>query len=705
MSTFANAFSTTTNKTVTENGAVIEATTGQPVLDFSHKVLRSTPVNEITTRINDIIKYCETTNDVNALHDLFVIIFHKRNPRGGEGEKAITYQMLLDMYDHYPITIISMIHLVADFGYYKDLYQIWEKICQNIEVNMQSVTDSDKNKALMFYYNKYNPLIEEIIRYTMVQRDTDLTTINKGDTSISLLGKWIPREGSHFAKKDTWYLYNKEKMLIKKSLIDMLINYMALQSGVTLSPDRKFPAFWYQKYRKGNTLLNQKLNVPEIAMCANRYADIKFEHVASCAMAKYRKAFMNEQLKIVPKPFEEATGNRFPDKVDRVNARNNLKTILQSGASEKLKASVLEPHNIIEKLVSPTLSSMDKQLLIALWEAKKIDVKKHLAEVMEQLKAEGVDLGDLPRPGKLIPMADVSGSMMGNYNSYYGGKATDPSPLMIAVALSIMTSELHEIDSPFRDMLISFTDIPQNFKFRPEQDLLERYQEITKRVGYNTNFRLAIEELLKLCIKNSVKEEDIPDLIVFTDGQFNAWGSYNSNSLPNQGWTTHFQQLSKLWAKAGYTKIPRIIFWNLRGDTPGVQTDALHPGVQMLQGFSPNLLKFVLMGEKYEDTIKIVEVDGKKVEMKVSSVTPWETFRNIVEQSRYDVIRVMLSNSNEKLLKNYNYIAPVTNISSATTQTESKDTNTTNTTIIEIIDDDTYEKISMPVDTDGYQMV
>lgn len=693
MTSFANAFTKTTNKTLTENGTVVEESTGSPVLDFSHKVVRSTPADEITTRIQNIIKYAETNKDVNALHDLFVIMFHKRNPRGGEGEKAITYQMLLDLYDQYPVTVVSLMHLVADFGYYKDLYQIWEKVSNTIKTEVEKAPQADRTKVVRHYYNKYNSLIQEIIRHTLQQRNDDLVTIAKDEKNISLLGKWIPREGSHFAKNAHWYLFNKENMLIKRSLVNMLVYNLAYNSKVTLDPERKFPAYWYQKYRKGNTLLNQKLNVPEIVMCANRYADIKFEHVASRAMAKYRKAFMNEKIKEIPKPYEESTGNRFPDKADRVQARSNLKTMLESNAADKLKASVMEPHEILEKLMAGNLSSMDKQVLIAMWEAKKLDVKKHLKEVMDQLKEQGLDLGDTPRPGKVIPMADVSGSMSG-------------IPIQVAVALSIITAELHEEDSPFRDILISFTDIPQNFKFRADQDLVMRYQEVMRHCGYNTNFRLAQEELLKLCIQNGVKEEDIPDLLVFSDMQFDQWGpgqSYYGYGQPKQqttGWTTHHQQLSKLWAKAGYTKVPRIIYWNLRGSTPGVQTDAQHPGVQMLQGFSPNLIKFVLMGEKYEETTQIVEVDGKQVEMKVSSVTPWKTFRDIVDQSRYDVVRAILSDSNEKLLNNYNYELPSIP-TSANTKVEDKQT--TETTTSDVVD--TFEKVEPPTTTDGFEIV
>lgn len=646
MSTFAQAFNKITNKTSTENGAVVNQSTGNLVLDFSHKVVRGTTNDEIKTRIEEIIKYVNTTNNVNELHDLFVLMFHKRNTRGGEGEKLITYHMVLELYNHYPNTIIKLMSLLADFGYYKDFYQIWETISSLVTNEVEKVEGSEKIRVIEHYFNKYNALIEEIIKHTIMQRNKDLTVISENGKSISLIGKWIPREGSHFAKKCDWFQRNDENILVTRSLIDMMVYELANVNNVVLDVNRKYPSYWYKTYRAGNVQLTKKLDVLEIAMCAGSYSDIKFEQVTSRAMVKYRKAFMNEKLKEVPKPYQETTGNRFPDNVDRVQARKNLKAVLEGKLASKLKATNMEPHEILTKLMSHSLSSMEEEVLTTMWENKKTDVKKHITEVLENMKTLGQDTGSNSGPGKVIPMVDVSGSMMSSYNN-------NPTPLSVAISMGIMTAELHENDSPFKDTLISFTDVPKNFKFTPEQTLKQRYNVVNSYVGYNTNFRLAMETLLKMCIVNNVKEDDIPDLLVFTDGQFDAWG-YSYHQAQKQ-WTTHHEELMKLWATGGYGKIPRIIYWNLRAGTPGVQTDANHPGVQMLQGFSPNLIKFILYGESFGEKTQEIEVDGKIIKMKVSQVTPLETFRAIIDQSKYDIVRCILDDTNEKLLSSYSF--------------------------------------------------
>ncbi len=49
---------------------------------------------------------------------------------------------------------------------------------------------------------------------------------------------------------------------------------------------------------------------------------------------------------------------------------------------------------------------------------------------------------------------------------------------------------------------------------------------------------------------------------------------------------------------------PRIIFWNLRGDTLGSPAKSDDSNVQLLSGFSPSLLKHVMEGE--EEVVKEV---------------------------------------------------------------------------------------------------
>lgn len=631
MASFAQVVNNFTNFSLTENGAVVKATTTSPVLDFSHKTLRKTPFETIRESVHKIIDYAEKNNDVEALHDIIVLIFHKRNCRGGEGEKQVAYDTFLSVYDRYPKTMIEMVTLFGQFGYYKDLFQIWHTICDRMNTDLKT---TDQATCYTQYYNKYNSLIQKLVSHSLETRRSDLTKIlNDEAKHISLIGKWMPREGSHFDQKVYWIVSLGNNNYHKLSMVNMFTYYLHFQnSGKYLNLAKPFPSAIKKEYRQGNTLLTAKLNVPEIYMCAKKYALITHEKVASKAMAKYRKAFLNEKLKEPSTAMESETGNRFPNDPDRVQCRKNLINVLTSDKVTKLKSSVTEPHEIVESLMKGNMSSAEQQLLFALWDNKKTDVMKHINEVIQEKTANGATNLNI---GNLLPMIDVSGSMSGE-------------PMNVAIALGIMCSELHPKESPLHNVVMSFTDLPALYKFTDTDNLSDKIKTVQQHVGYSTDFQLAMKTLLDMCVSSKVLEKDLPDLIVFTDCQFNAWGG-------TKNWATDYQNnIVKMWANSGYTRVPRMIFWNLRSGTPGFIASKNTPGVQMLQGYSPNLMKFVFFSDDNDlTTIEVTNDDGTITTMKTSNVSPWETFRTIMSQSKYDIVRTIMFMSEEGLLAQF----------------------------------------------------
>lgn len=625
MAMFAQVIDNFTNIALTENGAVVKATTTSPVLDFSHKTLRNTPVDTIRENVHNIIDYAEKNNDVEALHDIIVLIFHKRNCRGGEGEKQVAYDTFLSVFDRYPNTMLELVPLFGQFGYYKDLFQIWQIVCGRLDADLSTSTDNQHQQTTFsYYYTKYNSLIQKLVTHALDTRDSDLSKAadEKQTGQISLIGKWMPREGSYFDQTVYWIVTTGGGGYHKLSMVNMFTYYLHFRNcGKYLNLAKPFPSAIKKEYRQGNTRLTSILNVPEIYMCAKQYANIVHEKVASKAMTKYRKAFLNEKLKEPSSHLQTETGNRFPDDPDRVQCRKNLMTVITGEKVTKLKASVTEPHEIIKTLTRGT-SEAEQQLLFALWENKKTDVMKHIQEKL----ATNLNIGNL------LPMIDVSGSMSGE-------------PMHVAIALGIMCAELHPVDSPLHNLVMSFTDKPSLYKFQGTDNLMDKVRTVHNHVGYHTNFQLAMKTLLDMCVSSKVLEQDLPDLIVFTDGQFDSWGG-------SHNWASHYQNnLVKMWADAGYTRVPRMIFWNLRSNTPGFIAEKNTPGVQMLQGYSPNLMKFVFFNDDTDlQTIEVKNADGTTTTMKTSNVSPWETFRTIMAQSKYDIIRAILFASEEGLL-------------------------------------------------------
>merc|ERR1712093_214155 len=143
--------------------------------------------------------------------------------------------------------------------------------------------------------------------------------------------------------------------------------------------------------------------------------------------------------------------------------------------------------------------------------------------------------------------------------------------------------------------------------------------------GGSTNFVAAIDLLLAACVDGKGAAEDGPDLIVFSDMQFDA--------ANGPGWETHHERLSREWNEKGY-ELPSITYWNLRGDTQGgFAADAACPG------FSPALLKLVLTGEEADED-EVETVDGVPAKQKPK---PYQTMRRALDAPLYDAVRAMLS--------------------------------------------------------------
>jgi hypothetical protein len=323
---------------------------------------------------------------------------------------------------------------------------------------------------------------------------------------------------------------------------------------------------------------------------------------------------------------------RFSEDEDRIACAENLKRLIHEGKLSKLKGEQNQPPELLKACVQ----NRHLKEAVAIFEAQWNVIKESVLAEAKKLKEERGETFDLSKGlGKLLAMSDVSGSMM-------SAQYTGDLPFWVSISLAIMVSEL--VEGAFKNMMMTFTEIPHFLQFPPNASLLEKYDLIlSKGVGYSTQFGKAMEELLNMCVRFKVNEEDIPNLIVFTDGQFDQM---NRSDYGNK-WTTHHSRLLSMWAKAGYTKMPTIIYWNLNANTPGFQTSADHPGTTMLQGFSPSLLKFVLFGENLSETEVEVQTADGVVKMKTQDINPLQTMRSALDQDCYAPVLEVLMNSKE----------------------------------------------------------
>lgn len=543
-------------------------------------------------RVNELLDKSLERADLVA--DAIVMAFQTRNCRGGKGERELFYFMVLHLYKTYPKTVADLIQSIPHYGTYKDWFQL---------ISLADEGDS--------------ALVDSIYTLAVEQLRKDREVLASGKKgAVSLLAKWAPRESKAFDKQAS--------VLAKK-----------LFPGSSTAK---------KEYRKLLASLNKELNTTEIRMCANQWDTIDFGNVPSVAMLKYRKAFLNEKVKSVPTASEEETGNRHPDKEVRINCRKRLREEILQGKACKLKGKQLFPHEIVSKFwggYSEThVSTLEADLLQRQWEDIRENVKLAMSEATREGTSPSVDLG------KLVAVADVSGSMSG-------------IPMLVSIALSILVSELAAPE--FANRFLTFSQDPTWVTFADGASLAEKTR-ITARApwGMNTDFTKAMNLILDTAVKANLKPDEIPDLIVFSDMQFDSARTRSGD------WETHYERLVRKYKEAGLKACgipwspPHIIFWNLRGDTRGSPAAADTEGVTMLSGFSPSLLKLLLAGETEleakEVITEVINEDGDVVVVKEKvKKTPYDTLRLALDDVEYNKVREVLGKSVEGLLVDYEF--------------------------------------------------
>lgn len=207
----------TTNKTFTENGAITNRSTLDPLLDFFSRAgaMRDRPEDAVT-----LFKKAYESNPLLAIRCLFYL----RDIRGGQGERELFRKCVASL----PLDVqTKLVRFVPEYGRYDDLLSF-------------SQQDS----------------LHEFIK---LQLDTDYAKMQAGE-SISLLAKWLPSENTSSKKTRTAAKIMRDKLgftareyRVKLSALRKHINVLERQmsanewSAVTYA---KVPSQAHRKHTK-----------------------------------------------------------------------------------------------------------------------------------------------------------------------------------------------------------------------------------------------------------------------------------------------------------------------------------------------------------------------------------------------------------------------------------------------------------------------
>lgn len=486
------------------------------------------------------------------IRDLFVMAFQTRDVRGGKGERKLFYDLITAVYKYKPDIVAKLIPLVPEYGCWRDLWELLKVIPDLKDYIFAHVAHTFKSDLIKSYTSK--------------------------ETSMTLLAKWLPREGSGnypgLAKQLANHIYAEEKSERRRII----------------------------QYRKDTSKMNKALKTVEINMCGKTWSQIEPEAVPGRCLKIHSRAFLN--MPLGKKADDDEL--RYPNDEDRMECRRHFIEFsdgIKTGEKKAHGANVVMPHELVVKALDYTATPEELTINQGQWDS---------------IREETLKLGGL---GKCVPMCDFSGSM-------------DGTPKEVSLALGILISEINH--SAFKDHILTFDAEPQWHSFASKKTLKEKLDSIGGRLGQglNTDFYKAA-----MCILNKMKEHKVPvgeepeDLIVLTDMGFDnaSYDTRYDNKTRRPKWETQLEMIrnefkrigEEVWGEGNGWKSPRIVIWNLRAEYKDFHAKAGQEGVVQLSGWSPSILKALQKGG-------------------VQVMTPYQGMRLILDDVRYDPVRKLI---------------------------------------------------------------
>ena len=301
------------------------------------------------------------------------------------------------------------------------------------------------------------------------------------------------------------------------------------------------------KYRKTLSALRKYSNVIEVKLCKNEWNSVNYEAVPSQANLKYKDAFLKH---------DEARRREFLAKLTKGEA--------------KINASVAFPHEVVYKY--------------------RCQNGRSLSSADDTLEAMWKNLKQIPMTKPMIVVRDGSGSMQ----SPVGG--TRVTALDVATALAIYCSE-HAAPG-FENEFITFGEKPKLVKLSDNMTLADKLHLAYQEADYsNTNIEATMDLVLKTAVANKLKQEQIPDVLIISDMEFDCATSCSSydyrTGYVTKGLDTVFETIARKFKSAGY-ELPGLAFWNVNSRTNAVPLQTNKYGLNLISGFSQNVIKMVM---------------------------------------------------------------------------------------------------------------
>ena len=492
------------------------------IVQISFQLVRTKTKPEVIHKYKSLLTRLKTGMDdpVNSqAYKQYIILLvkmcaHTRDIVSGKGEYALAYMMLEVLYEIFPETaFLVMRNFVL------------------LEVDGVSVHPYGSWKDIKYFMGMGGSKEAIVLVNDQLRRDEENMKEGK---SVSLAGKWVPREKSKFGT------------LYEALACDYYSHIIFSSKEETRG---KAVNLCKMMYRKLLSSLNKHLDTTQVKQCSGKWSDIIPEKVTSVTLFRNKKAFLNVDKK----------GNKRKSSRDRVECAEHFNSFLTRAKEGKVEVK--------GKRIG--LNEFTQQALDLLSKRQNKSYQNEVDMLNLQWKSNSAQNGALEN---FVPLVDVSGSM-------------DGDPLHAAIALGIRIAEKSKLGK----RVLTFTTTPKWVNLEGKNDFVSMVEELKKADwGMDTNFAAALKLILAVIKENKMTAEDVKELtlVILSDMMINQ-ADKNFDSM--------FDMIEKEYAQVGmsicgepYTP-PHIVFWNLRS-TSGFPSLSKQKNTSMLSGFSPALL-------------------------------------------------------------------------------------------------------------------
>lgn len=326
-------------------------------------------------------------------------------------------------------------------------------------------------------------------------------------------------------------------------------------------------------YRKSLSKLRALCAPTEVKISAREWDKVDYSAVPSVANTKYSNAFLRH---------------------DTIRRDEYLKGV--KAGKKKINANAAFLHDIVKMYGNstyPLYSGVFKdynEAIEQMWKAQK--------------RIEGLQ--------NTLVVRDGSGSMQTPVGSGH------TLAIDIADAISIYCSEQNT--GVWHNKILTFSSKPQTIELQDYMSLRDKLIALHKHDDYtNTDIEKTFRLMLDVAVRYHLKQEEIPNMLIISDMEFNAATTIYSNEYWDRTKKVAdkklFDSIAEQFAAKGY-KLPKLIFWNVNSRTNTIPARENDLGVTLISGFSKASLNMAITDKN----------------------DPYEALTEILDSDRYDVI-------------------------------------------------------------------